>query len=133
MNRDYQFGIEKEISQKQFLQEHFDCILQKGPHYAWYDFTTEANDIYIELKNRRVSKETYPSTMVGYDKIEKMLKYGLEEKTWFVIGFKDGSLYKWKYDPDQFYVEQGGRCDRGRGEFKPYAYIRTKYLIPLQS
>ena len=131
MISDYQFGITKEAEQKHFIQEHFGCKLNKSSQFEWYDFTTDGNDVYIELKNRKVSKEQYPSTMVGYDKIEKMLKLGLEDKTWFVIGFKDGSLFKWKYNPDQFYVEQGGRCDRGRAEFKPYAYIWTKHLQPM--
>lgn len=134
MERDYAFGISMEDIQKPELEKHFGCKLEKTQNqFSRYDFYNQNERLYIELKNRRIQKDTYPSTMVGYDKIEYALKHNLEDNFWFVFGFADGSLWKWRYNIDDINISRGGRCDRGRNEYKTYAFIRCDKLECISS
>ena len=66
--------------------------------------------------------------MVGMNKIEFARKS--QKKCFFIFKFHDGLFY-WKYSKkreEEFRVAIGGRCDRGRAEYKDYAYILTSCL-----
>tara|TARA_R110000803_G_C11970933_1_gene319724 strand:+ start:602 stop:1039 length:438 start_codon:yes stop_codon:yes gene_type:complete len=102
--RDYNFGIIEEEKLKPKLETFFKLDLTKTKgKYNLFDFI--GNNLYIELKSRKNEKNRYPTTIIGYNKIEKaneLIKEG--NKVFFIFNFTD-SL--------DFY------------EYKGYAYIKN--------
>jgi hypothetical protein len=67
--------------------------------------------------------------MVGANKLKAAAKS--IDDVYFCFQFTDG-LYYWKYSDDvDIVMAMGGRCDRGREEIKPYAYIPIEKLIKI--
>tara|TARA_R110000751_G_C13400518_1_gene437644 strand:- start:103 stop:489 length:387 start_codon:yes stop_codon:yes gene_type:complete len=126
MNSDYAFGVEKEKARQSALEKYLGTNLTGTPQYCFYDF--EGSGKYLEHKERRCLSSTYAETMVGYDKIEKVIKSGIADEMYFSFGFKD-ALYVWKYNADQFSVKIMGRWDRGRDERKQYALIKVGDMV----
>jgi hypothetical protein len=86
------------------------------------------NNIIAELKTRKNHLNKYDTTMCGYNKIEEIENNPREGyKYIFYFLFIDG-LYRWDYNKDEFYIDKGGRCDRGCEEIKDYSYINIRYL-----
>ena len=75
-----------------------------------------------ELKSRRNTYSQYPTTMVGYNKVE-IAEKDTEHTYKFYFLFTDG-LYCWTYHKDQYEVREGGL----RENRKPYAFIPIKHL-----
>ena len=125
--RDETYGIGKEIEIFSKLKELHGSTLIKTPNkYSSFDF--ENDNCVIELKSRRNTKNAYPTTMVGFNKILKANKENRD--VYFYFNFTDG-LYRWKYDPEQvntFAQGKGGRSDRGCVEMNTYTYIPVKNL-----
>lgn len=95
--------------------------------YSTMDFINN-NGVIAELKSRRCYNNTYPDTMVGYNKIKKLREDGDDDVSYqFYFLFKNG-LYLWKYNDAEYEIRQGGRTDRGRNEIKEYAYVKTEHL-----
>ena len=126
---DFQFGLQSEIALTDKIREKFNPKLVKtGFQYAVLDF--ECDDCLVELKTRKVRKDTYRDTMVGFNKILAARKAG--KTCYFVFAFTDGLFY-WEYAPDKetdFRVAEGGRSDRGYDQFSTYAFIDCSKLIP---
>ena len=127
--QDLSFGKDNEIRVRGRLERLF------GPLE-----TTDANDefdfkndsFYIELKTRRVTKDKYPSTMVGENKVIKGFEHQIAGKrVFFVFDFVD-CMCLWELNRDEYRVKHGGRWDRGRPEIKSYCYIPTKYLLQVK-
>lgn len=98
--------------------------------YDLFDFSgTSFKDVEytIELKSRNVPFNQYPTTMVGHNKVKICENDITKKKYRFLFLFTDG-LYCWKYNRDQYKIDNGGRCDRGKNEIKRYCFIDTKYL-----
>lgn len=126
---DYKFGIDNEIKILPELEKYFGEPLKKTEdRYSFYDFHGE--NCYIEYKQRRCSVMTYPDTMVGLDKILEAQDNGIQDDFYCAFGFTDG-VYIWKFNGDEYSVREGGRCDRGRSEFRQYVFVNTKYLIKI--
>ena len=90
------------------------------------DFYNKEKDIYFEIKSRRNNYNTYPTTMIGYNKIIEARKY---KTVYFIFIFEDGDYY-YKFNPDDnFEISFGGRNDRGKAEYKKYCYIPINKLI----
>jgi hypothetical protein len=95
--------------------------------YSTMDFINH-NGVIAELKSRRCYNNSYPDTMVGYNKIKKLREDGDDGINYeFYFLFRNG-LYLWKYKEGEYEIRQGGRTDRGRDEIKEYAFVKTEYL-----
>ncbi len=95
--RDYNFGINEEEKLKPKLETFFKLNLTKTKgKYNLFDFIGE--NIYIELKSRKNTKNKYPTTIIGYNKIEKaneLIKDG--NKVFFIFNFTDSlDFYEYK-------------------------------------
>jgi hypothetical protein len=125
---DLQFGLLHENLVKKGIDEKFGEGFEKteDPFHPW-DFTRNSTE-FIELKTRRCNHNTYPTTMVGYNKI-KYAQSNPEATYKILFKFKDG-LYSYDLDPTAEYAKKtGGRCDRGKPEFAYYCYIPIENLI----
>jgi len=125
---DLNYGVKKEIELLEIFRNKFSKNLQLTNDYFVFDY--ECEECFVELKTRRNTKDKYPDTMVGKNKLD--YAEHANKAVYFCFEFTDG-LYYWKFNPDdiengnvQFRV--GGRCDRGRCEYKDYAYIKTSIL-----
>jgi len=110
-------------------EELFDTIRKRyGECYRtdkWNTFDYIGKNFQVELKHRRINYNQYPTIMIGLNKLQKAAKS--PRATYFLWKFKDG-LYEWKFDPNEYTVEQGGRCDRGVDERKDCGFIDMKLL-----
>jgi hypothetical protein len=71
--------------------------------FAPFDYQSPTK--LIELKSRNLNHNKYPTTMVGYNKIE-LAKLERDRKVIFLFAFYDG-LYEWEYT-DKNFEEIGG-------------------------
>ena len=126
---DLRYGYLNEQNTIQMLRDFFKMDLQKtSGEYHPYDFV--CGDTYFELKTRRCRKNTYPTTMVGFNKIKEAQNSPMNEY-YFVFKFNDG-VYYWKFDPTKTYNPcVGGRCDRGKPEYKDYYYLPIEELTEI--
>ena len=118
-NKDYEKGISNEDRVIEFLNKdnvNKFCKCSKN-----YEFDFMNSEYTIELKSRRNNFNKYPSTMCGYNKL-KIAEDNPENKYKFLFLFTDG-LYEWEYNKDEYTIKKGGRKDRGKFEYKDYAYI----------
>jgi hypothetical protein len=125
---DLDFGMKKEISELDKIRNRFSNSLKPTKDFFVFDYVSK--DCYVELKSRRNKLNTYPDTMVGKNKMD--YAETADRPVYFVFSFIDG-LYYWKYNKEDIQngnvrFSVGGRCDRGREEYKTYAYISTKIL-----
>ena len=132
---DLSFGYSSEINLLDTFKRFFnDETLERSKDTSSI-FDYEGDNILIELKTRTNTKDKYPDTMIGLNKIKKantLMKKNLELQVYFVFAFTDG-LYYWKYDPKvNLRIAQGGRTDRGRSEIKSYAFIEVNILSKLE-
>ena len=97
-----------------------------------FDLIDVKSKVVVEVKSRTNKKMTYPTTIVGYNKILKGLDY--IDKGYivlFVFEFIDGIFYYPLETNHNLEIRLGGRTDRGRREIKDYAYIPINKLIEL--
>ena len=127
LQEDEKYGDENEIQYLDILKSQFgEDVTKIKNKYSTFDFTSES---YIyELKSRRNTKNKYPTTMIGLNKLESAKK---QNKTViFIFDFTDKKCY-WKYNEKEFKkcnVQVGGRCDRGYVESSMYVYIPIDLL-----
>ena len=125
---DFKFGLEQEDAQFDLIKQ-LDCDLVKTSVRSIFDY--ESKNSLVELKSRNNCYNKYPTTMVGYNKIEYAHKFP-DKTIYFCFKFTDG-LYYYKYNKDDnLEFNLGGRRDRGRDEIKDYCYIPIKYLVKLE-
>ena len=131
---DIEFGLSKEDEYFNILKDCFDETLIKSINkYDLFDYI--GNDCFIELKSRRNTHNKYPDTMIGYNKIE--FAQSTNKIIIFCFSFTDG-LYYYKFNKEDLInnnlrIDEGGRCDRGRNEYKQYCYIPIKLLSPIRT
>jgi hypothetical protein len=80
-------GVMKTGSKKSFL------------HYRTYDWTNE--NYYVELKSRNNDYRIYPTTMIGYNKVQEWERDKTDRRYFFLFGFLDG-FYEWELTKDSF-------------------------------
>ena len=122
--KDLSFGDRHEKNCQPIIETITGKLNKTAPFHS-YDFY---NDTYfVELKSRRCNKNTYPTTMVGYNKIKKATD---PTKTYlFCFKFYDGLFYH-IYNPKVIYeIKKGGRWDRNCLEISDYLYIPIEDLI----
>ena len=98
--RQRKYGLAKEHEVLKDIQNKFGSDLKKtSGRYDRFDFIS--SNVLIELKSRRCNVETYPDTMVGYNKIEYAKKHP-DKSVIFCFNFENG-LYYHEYKPDKKY------------------------------
>jgi hypothetical protein len=124
MEKDLSFGFSQECI-TQPLIETITGVLKRTDPFDVFDFY---NDTYlVELKSRNNSYSKYPTTMVGFNKLIAASKS--DKEVLFFFKFTDG-LYYHRFDKSaEYFIEIGGRRDRGRPEYKKYCYIPISQLI----
>ena len=128
-NEDIKFGLGNEDSVKPHLERYLKTKLTKTEQYDTFDYENEDGSIKVELKSRRVNKNAYEDTMIGYNKVsasQKLVKKGC--KIYFCFSFKDSlCIYNYKKTYEK-YIRRGGRTDRGRDENEKHYYIPIRKL-----
>lgn len=123
-------SIIKEEEVKVILQKYFNVNLYKLSQFHEFDFKDNYG-IYYEVKSRNNNHDKYPTTMIGYNKVQFANK--LDEPVYFIFNFLDG-VYYYEYEPsklNELEIKIGGRCDRGIEEYKKYCYIGIDKLIKI--
>lgn len=129
LKKDLDFGISNEEKIISIIKEKFDKNLEKIKNNLFvFDFSSDK--CYVELKTRRNIKDKYPDTMIGYNKIVYAMQ--TDRPVYFCFQFEDG-LYYYEFNKEDLnnnniIVKKGGRKDRGRYEYKDYAFIKTNLL-----
>lgn len=126
---DLNYGVAKEIELLEKIKNKFSSSLELVVD-RYFVFDYECEECYVELKSRRNTYDKYTDTMVGKNKLD--YAEHANRAVYFCFNFTDG-LYYWKFNPDDIEnnnvtFKVGGRCDRGRNEYKDYAYIKTSIL-----
>lgn len=126
-NKDYNLGKKCENKVLDYLNNTLHYNLICNSQNSEFDFS---NDKYnIELKTRNNNYSKYPDTMVGYNKI-KIAEEDITKQYKFLFLFQDG-LYCFDFQKDKYRIRNGGRQDRGKFEYKQYAFINISDLYLL--
>ena len=129
IDEDIKFGLDLEFEHYELLKNKFDKSLEKNTYkYALFDYI--GDKCFIELKSRRNEHNKYKDTMIGCNKL--LFARNCAKEVYFVFCFTDG-LYFWKYNEGDMKTgnvefRTGGRNDRGKEEYKDYAFIKTNIL-----
>jgi len=113
------------------IEKYFNVQLTKTDKNHVMDFRDNYGT-YYEVKSRNNNYRTYPTTMVGYNKIQFANK--LEKPVYFIFNFLDG-VYYYEYSIDkldELEIKRGGRCDRGKSEYKTYCFIPIDKLKKIE-
>jgi hypothetical protein len=132
-NRDYEYGINNENQLFEKLTRKFGKIKKSEDKMALFDYYGE--NIFLELKTRRNTKNKYETTMIGKNKInwaQKKIKENPETKIYFIFCFTDGIYYLEYLNNENINFNLGGRNDRGYNEINEYAYIPVNLLTELK-
>lgn len=115
---------------KILLEEDYNISLTKTEKNFEMDFIDNLGN-YYEIKSRNNEYKKYPDTMVGYNKI--CFARHSDKDCIFIFVFTDG-IYSYQFDrTDYFIPKMGGRCDRGKKEYKKYIYIPIEKLKCLKT
>ena len=94
---DYAYGMAGEKRVLPLLQPYLGSLVKIAE--ATHNFDFEGEEVLVELKDRRVKHDQYPTTLLPYCKIEAAQKQKVP--CWFVFSFTDG-IYCIKYNKKQF-------------------------------
>lgn len=99
LKKDIQFGLEQECKIINNIKVFFNDnnVVKDNDRYAPFDFI--GDDCLYELKSRRVSHNTYPTTIFPKHKLDKT--DNSNKKRILLFSFEDG-LYYIEYDNDLF-------------------------------
>ena len=125
-------GEKAEIRLFPHFKEIFDdSLVRSTEKYSLFDFY--GDDVIIELKSRNYSKDRYPTTMIGMNKINECLNDKSNKSYYFVFEFTDG-LYYWRFTEKRYLKckqEWRGTNKRGYWEESLYLMIPVDKLKPL--
>ena len=126
---DYLEALEIEINLKSIIENQFNVKLILTSRYHIFDYVTECNNIYVELKNRNCNSNKYQSVLIGENKIKEAIKLKSENKTiYFVFKYLDCIKF-WMFDKiEESWIGCGYRNDRGIFESSPAVYLPNHIL-----
>jgi len=81
------------------LETTFNTDLKNFGKYSILDWRNSSSTVYVELKSRRLNHNSYDTTIVGMNKIEKCVNPDV--KYYFAFSFLYG-LYYIKYEKELF-------------------------------
>jgi hypothetical protein len=120
-----------ETTLKPTLEHFFKITLHQTNRFHLFDYISDNQEIYIELKTRECTHLKYKDTMIGMNKIYKAIELITEgKKIYFVFKFTDG-IYYWNYKGTHKneWVRDGGRNDRSINEWKTKGYLYIPYNL----
>ena len=125
LKEDLKYGNQLENDKKELLEKKFGSLKKTKNIFDPLDF--EGDNCFIELKSRRINKDRYNETLIGYNKIKKAKN--CNKDCYFCFNFTDG-LYYIKYEEGigekkQFLWGQ----NEGKSKLKDYYYIPVNKLI----
>ena len=124
---DLDFGTRNELEIIELIKTKFnDNTILKTAKFDPFDF--RGDNKLIELKTRKNRSTTYPTTMIGMNKINYCKTS--DKDIYFIFKFTDKIMYC-QYDKDDFenFEEKiMGRSDRGIKEASLYKLIPISYL-----
>ena len=126
--KDYLYGVEKQKQILPILRDYFGEELQETVgRYARFDFYSDKS--IFELKSRKNSKITYPTTLLTCNKIIREDDKDLI----FLFNFTDELCYI-RYDPDVFSTFEKRLFSRINEFFdeKEYYYIPIEQLTTIK-
>jgi hypothetical protein len=130
---DMEFGLNSEIEFLDYLNKTFDNQYdnyESNNKYAEFDFKRKDNNVFIELKSRRITSDKFKTVMLAKNKIDqskKLLKKYPQSQIFHIFKFLDRTICIEYCDEDdwdsKYDYKMGGRNDRGSPERKPYYFI----------
>lgn len=130
-------GNRNEVKLLPIIRELYgeDVVKIEG-RFAPFDY--ESPSLKIELKSRDLKYNKYPTTMIGFNKVE-LAKADHTKKAVFLFAFLDG-LYEWIYTDANFEAIGGMeavKCRTGYVKYnssnfnpnKPHLYIPIEKLV----
>jgi hypothetical protein len=97
-------GELNEVHYEPDILERYSGVMKTGSkksflHYRTYDWTNE--NYYVELKSRNNDYRIYPTTMIGYNKVQEWERDKTDRRYFFLFGFLDG-FYEWELTQASF-------------------------------
>jgi len=139
VQRDRRFGNKAEKEFQQVMNNQFKLDLKTTDQYCFVDFVDENRKILFELKGRKNHKNTYPTTVIGLDKIERFQEYnskrGGKYRLFLVFKFFDGFFY-FQHRDDYKYKYHKFRRNKREGwndKRKDYIFLPVGELKPISS
>jgi len=133
LNVDLAFGLASEQTEKSKIENHLNCNLVKTGDYCSVDWVDSEKRINVELKTRRVSSTTYPTSMVPLSKFKYMLRDIIKNNStaYVFVKFTDGLFcYDVKNNcVKKEWVQSAGRTDRGQIEINKYVMIPMEKFV----
>ena len=83
----------------QTLDSFLGCRLHRTEPYHAMDFANSSKTVYVELKTRRIKHDTYPTALIGWNKVQ--FCSDPTKEYYFVYRYTDGLFYI-KYSKEEF-------------------------------
>ena len=99
----------------------------------YFEFDFYNDNMFIELKTRRINFKQYPTLMFGYNKFvkgEELLSQNPNLKIYYLFSLNNG-LYYWEHNSSPYTTKISGRCDRGKAEYHNCIHIEHQYIKKL--
>ncbi len=113
---DCAFGFSNQQTMKQILDAYFGGNHIEQPRYAKWDFISDDGKRFIEVKSRRCAHDTYPTALVGRNKVSiAESDTDQSHSYYFAYQYTDGAFIV-QYDPTLFSsfvcepFQRGGRA-----------------------
>lgn len=132
---DVLFGLMNEKNTKVLVEELLGESVNKYKNkYSTFDFFIEKDKeiiMNIEIKSRRNSSKTYPTQLIGCNKIDKgrslKQKFGDKYNTLYIFKLTDGIFY-WVDDGSELEFVMKGNFNRGQAPNQLYLIPNDKLI-----
>jgi hypothetical protein len=101
---DYTYGKSIEAKCKPLLERELGIELVEQPRYSLFDLIDNNNTVYVEIKARNCSSQSFPTLYMNKDKILLAKKNKIENPSrryYFAFHMRDGIFYT-EYESDRF-------------------------------
>lgn len=127
---DLEFGTRNEDVIKNQIENIVGTPLIKQGGYSIMDYTNDVKTIYVELKTRRINHDTYPTALIGANKIE--FCSDPSKAYYFVFCYSDG-IYYIRYNENLFNTFQRSDHYYRGARTDCYNSVQSVYYIPIES
>ena len=129
--QDLKFGFSNEERVKPQLDNVFGELINNNviDKYSKIDFQND--NFAVEYKRRRINFGQYNTLFFDEGKIEEGFKYVNNGKRVFFVWECNNGLFYWELKENEYFIEIGGRVDRGKDERKRLANINIEHIKPL--
>ena len=135
---EYEYGLKWEQILHPVFNDIFNKEFKDTDKFCVYDFFKD--NIYIELKSRKIKKDAFPTTIVGMYKInhtKSMVTHNPNKEYYYFFKFIDDDehLYYWKYneeDMEDWKITNIQRRDRKNKKPVPHLNIPIDKLTKIK-